>query len=66
MDLIDSHDEELGLRELNLERAVNPPRDPSPQAATREARTLEVKELFRLQGELLKLQDWVTQAGRRS
>ena len=55
MDLIDSHDEELGLRELNLERAVNPTREPSPQAATREARTLEVKELFRLQGVLLKL-----------
>ncbi len=63
-DLIDGYDEEL---ELEIEdryyegvEDADPkiPRDPSA-AADRLARQTYFRELFRLQGELVKLQDWV-------
>ncbi len=59
-DLLDSYDEEL---ELEIED-----RDPSDQldglglthtSAEKQARLTYFRELFRLQGELVKLQDWV-------
>ncbi|RZJ12635.1 MAG: polyphosphate kinase 2 [Acidovorax sp.] len=54
-DLIDSYDEEL---ELEIEdREVDDIGAPSP--ADKLARQQYFKELFRLQGELVKLQDWV-------
>ncbi|MCZ8221239.1 MAG: polyphosphate kinase 2 [Acidovorax sp.] len=54
-DLIDSYDEEL---ELEIEdREVDD--IGAPTAADKLARQLYFKELFRLQGELVKLQDWV-------
>ncbi|MES2610580.1 MAG: polyphosphate kinase 2 [Pseudomonadota bacterium] len=54
-DLIDSYDEEL---ELEIEdRNVDDVGDLVP--TDRHARQLYFKELFRLQGELVKLQDWV-------
>ena len=54
-DLIDSYDEEL---ELEIEdRNVDEIGDPMP--TDRHARQQYFKELFRLQGELVKLQDWV-------
>ena len=54
-DLIDSYDEEL---ELEIEdRNVDEIGDPMP--TDRAARQQYFKELFRLQGELVKLQDWV-------
>ncbi|MBT9514985.1 MAG: polyphosphate kinase 2 [Acidovorax sp.] len=54
-DLIDSYDEEL---ELEIEdREVDDIGAPSP--SDKLARQLYFKELFRLQGELVKLQDWV-------
>ncbi|KQW63731.1 polyphosphate kinase 2 [Variovorax sp. Root411] len=56
-DLIDSYDEEL---ELEIEDRNIDGLDPSATAATdKAARQAYFKELFRLQGELVKLQDWV-------
>ncbi|SEK17081.1 polyphosphate kinase 2, PA0141 family [Variovorax sp. OK605] len=59
-DLIDSYDEEL---ELEIEDRNIDGLDPSTTAATlateKAARQAYFKELFRLQGELVKLQDWV-------
>ncbi len=54
-DLIDSYDEEL---ELEIEdREID--ESGVPVGSNREARQHYFKELFRLQGELVKLQDWV-------
>jgi polyphosphate kinase 2 len=54
-DLIDGYDEELELEieDRNLEELE------SGQAPDKAARRAYFKELFRLQGELVKLQDWV-------
>ncbi len=61
-DVIDSYDEELEMevddRLLNGVAMVL-----SPEA--RETRRKYFRELFRLQGELVKLQDWVVQTGER-
>jgi polyphosphate kinase 2 len=58
-DLLDSYDEELEmeLEERNMEEleATGKPRN----EAERVARRTYFQELFRLQGELVKLQDWV-------
>jgi polyphosphate kinase 2 len=58
-DLLDSYDEELEmeLEERNMEEleATGKPRN----EAERMARRTYFQELFRLQGELVKLQDWV-------
>jgi polyphosphate kinase 2 len=59
LDLIDGYDEELELeiedRDLDLVHGA-----PAPDEDTlREARRVYFHELFRLQGELVKLQDWV-------
>jgi polyphosphate kinase 2 len=56
-DLIDSYDEEL---ELEIEDRNIDGLDPAaPAAIDKAARQAYFKELFRLQGELVKLQDWV-------
>jgi polyphosphate kinase 2 len=65
LDLIDGFDEEL---ELELED--RPPDLPGAAAApqgeeARAARQRYFRELFRLQGELVKLQDWVAHTGHR-
>lgn len=55
----DSYDEELEM-EMDDERLDHLVADLGPQPATTEVdRRLYFKELFRLQGELVKLQDWV-------
>lgn len=54
-DLVDSYDEEL---ELEIEDR-NPDELESGQAVDKAARRAYFMELFRLQGELVKLQDWV-------
>jgi polyphosphate kinase 2 len=56
-DLIDSYDEEL---ELEIEDRNIDGLDPAaPHPTDKAARQAYFKELFRLQGELVKLQDWV-------
>src|SRR5690606_19317731 len=60
-ELLDSFDEELEM-ELDAERLVEllleaPPQGPSPDG--RLDRRFYFRELFRLQRELVKLQDWV-------
>ncbi|MFC5608312.1 polyphosphate kinase 2 [Variovorax soli] len=61
-DLVDSYDEEIELeledREIDEAGAVR-------GADNKEARRLYFRELFRLQGELVKLQDWVQNTGQR-
>jgi len=60
-DLIDSYDEELEM-ELDDDRLDELLMDMPPQGPTADGaidRRLYFKELFRLQGELVKLQDWV-------
>ena len=60
-DLIDSYDEELEMevddRILDGEGALS--------AEAREQRKIYFRELFRLQGELVKLQDWVAASKRK-
>ena len=63
MDLLDSFDEEL---EMEVEdRAFST--DPATNATdeSRAARAHYFRELFRLQGELVKLQDWVVASGHK-
>jgi polyphosphate kinase 2 len=55
-DLIDSYDEEL---ELEIEDRDIGDLDPAARDTDKAARQAYFKELFRLQGELVKLQDWV-------
>ena len=60
-DLVDSYDEEIELeledREIDEAGVVS--------GVDKEARRLYFRELFRLQGELVKLQDWVQHTGQR-
>jgi len=60
-DVIDSYDEELEL-EVD-DRILDGPTGLSDEA--RESRRVYFRELFRLQGELVKLQDWVVHTGER-
>ncbi|MBQ0758570.1 MAG: polyphosphate kinase 2 [Zhongshania sp.] len=66
-DLLDSYDEELELElEDHFEEGVHSDNaDPSIQEERRLARRLYFKELFRLQTELVKLQDWVADSGHK-
>jgi polyphosphate kinase 2 len=69
-DLIDSYDEELEMEledqtvaQLTGEEPVNP--SEQERAQDRERRRQYFRELFRLQGELVKLQDWVIASGHK-
>jgi polyphosphate kinase 2 len=66
-DLEDSYDEEFELElDDHLEDFPAGRRHASTDAdSRREARRYYFRELFRLQGELVKLQDWVTKTGHR-
>jgi len=59
-DLEDSYDEEL---ELEIEDRPHNPR--APTADEQSARKQYFRELFRLQADLVKLQDWVAATGRK-
>lgn len=60
-DVVDSYDEEI---ELEMEdREID--EDGAAQGVDKEARRMYFRELFRLQGELVKLQDWVQNTGQR-
>jgi len=65
-DIIDSYDEELELelddRDLDTDTLL--PRQ-GRSAEEKEARQLYFRELFRLQAELVKLQDWVVHTGHK-
>ena len=69
-DLIDSYDEELEM-ELEDQTVAQLTGDVSlnqteqEKAADRERRRQYFRELFRLQGELVKLQDWVISSGHK-
>ncbi|MGJ7607588.1 polyphosphate kinase 2 [Variovorax sp. LT1R20] len=58
-DLIDSYDEELELEIEDRNIDGLDPASATPTSADKAARQAYFKELFRLQGELVKLQDWV-------
>ena len=62
-ELIDSFDEEL---EMELDDGCSPtlPSDRARGPEDRARRLHYFKELFRLQGELVKLQDWVVHTGQ--
>jgi polyphosphate kinase 2 len=66
LDIADSYDEEM---ELEMEdRPLDALQDEAMADRTpdeREARRLYFRELFRLQAELVKLQDWVVHTGRK-
>jgi polyphosphate kinase 2 len=66
LDIADSYDEEM---ELEMEdRPLDALQDEALVGRTpdeREARRLYFRELFRLQAELVKLQDWVVHTGRK-
>jgi polyphosphate kinase 2 len=62
-DLIDSYDEEL---ELEMDDRMLSGEDAEPATeAHKEARRQYFRELFRLQAELVKLQDWVVATGHK-
>lgn len=65
-DIMDNYDEEL---ELELDDRTLDPSTMLPTTgrsdAEREARQLYFRELFRLQAELVKLQDWVVHTGHK-
>ncbi|MGC4394214.1 polyphosphate kinase 2 [Hydrogenophaga sp. T2] len=62
-DLIDGYDEEL---EMEIEDDDRPDGlDPAEAMRRREARRTYFRELFRLQAELVKLQDWVVHTGHK-
>ncbi len=65
-DLIDGYDEELELEveDRELEGFDRPPGS-GDTAADRVARQRYFHDLFRLQGELVKLQDWVAHTGHK-
>jgi len=60
-DLVDAYDEELEM-EVD-DRIIDGESGFTPEA--REARKHYFRELFRLQGELVKLQDWIVATGHR-
>ncbi|HEY8902353.1 MAG TPA: hypothetical protein VIM48_01515, partial [Chthoniobacterales bacterium] len=65
-EMVDSFDEEL---ELELEdRELTPieePSDPEMAEERQHFRSFYFRELFRLQGELVRMQDWVIRSGRK-
>ena len=65
-ELIDDYDEELEMEREDWEH-TNPDvaARPVEEDSSREARNLYFRELFRLQGELVKMHDWVVHTGHR-
>jgi len=63
-DLLDSYDEELEM-ELDDDAAREAP-SPEAREQKRAERAHYFRELFRLQGELVKLQDWIVATGHKA
>ena len=64
-DLIDSYDEELEMALEDRTVAELTGAQPTHSAQDKENRRQYFRELFRLQGELVKLQDWVKNTGHK-
>jgi polyphosphate kinase 2 len=64
-DLIDGYDEELELELEDRNVDALSGQDEADPEGLRLARQTYFRELFRLQGELVKLQDWVAQTGEK-
>ena len=65
-DLIDDYDEELEMEREDWEHVVpGQPARPVEQDSSAAARNKYFKELFRLQGELVKMHDWIVSSGHR-
>jgi polyphosphate kinase len=66
-DMVDAYDEEfeLELDDRREEENAVPGQEYAPSGTDKEARLRYFRELFRLQGELVKLQDWVVEAGHK-
>ena len=62
LDLLDGYDEELELEIEDRELDLGDGRPVADEGVLREERRVYFRELFRLQGELVKLQDWVAAA----
>ena len=64
-ELIDAYDEEyeLELEDRNVDALAG--LDPAAKEAVRSDRHTYFRELFRLQGELVKLQDWIAHSGQK-
>src|SRR5271157_1408654 len=65
-ELIDDYDEELEMERDDWEKlSPNAPLRPLKHDSDRDQRNRYFKELFRLQGELVKMHDWVVETGHR-
>jgi polyphosphate kinase len=65
-ELIDDYDEELEMEREDWEKVdADQPARPVESDTTRESRNRYFKELFRLQGELVKMHDWIVETGHR-
>jgi len=65
-ELIDDYDEELEMERDDWEKlSPEAPLRPLKHDSDTEARNHYFKELFRLQGELVKMHDWVVETGHR-
>ena len=61
-ELQDNFDEEL---EMEMEDESRPPKNAAERAEIQDFRRFYFRELFRLQGELVKLQEWVVESGHK-
>jgi polyphosphate kinase 2 len=65
-ELIDDYDEELEMEREDWEHVeAGAPARPVETDTSRETRNLYFKELFRMQGELVKMHDWIVATGHR-
>lgn len=65
-ELIDDYDEELEMEREDWEHVeAGSSAKPVEQDTSRDARNRYFKELFRLQGELVKMHDWIVASGHR-
>jgi polyphosphate kinase len=66
-DMVDAYDEEfeLELDDRREEENAIPGQEYAPSLTDKDARLRYFRELFRLQGELVKLQDWVVETGHK-
>ncbi|AOS46055.1 Polyphosphate kinase 2 (PPK2) [Lacunisphaera limnophila] len=65
-ELIDEYDEELEMEREDWEHVeAGQPARPVEDDTSRASRNRYFKELFRLQGELVKMHDWIVESGHR-